>query len=224
MTHRSARLIQVVCLAIAADILAGDAHAQGTTIDSAVTHVGLGAGISFYSPSSGEASSSQGIALAYRWHGFHSGWGPTFGLDWHSTDFNQTLGSVSATPLGSLRMRALLAGIGYTRHYGKLSASASVSAGYSFNDFSVDGNAGPAFARGGIPFLGASVDNSAMLKPALAVWYDVARHVGVGVGVAYLVARPEETLTTATGSESRHLNADALEVSAGLTFGVWKKQ
>jgi hypothetical protein len=68
------------------------------------------------------------------------------------------------------------------------------------------------------------VDDSAMLKPALAVWYDVARHVGVGVSVAYLVARPEETLTTATGSESRHLNADALEVSAGLTFGVWKKQ
>jgi hypothetical protein len=221
MTHARARLIQIVCSSITAAILTGDVRAQ--SVDSAVSHIGVGAGISFYNPSSSDGQSSRGITFAYRWHRFRSGWGPTFGLDWHSTDFTQPLGIVTA-PLGSLRMRAFLAGFGHTQRFGKLSASASVLGGYAFNNLSVDGSAGPAFARAGISLLDADVNNSAVVKPVVSAWYDVASHVGVGIGAAYLVARPEETVTTATGSHTRHLRADALELTAGLTFGIWKKR
>jgi hypothetical protein len=222
MRKRSIRLVQVVCVSIGTTMLTTDARGQGL-VDNAVSHVGIGVGTSFYSPSSQDFKSSQGIGVAYRWHGFHSGWGPTFGLDWHSTDFNQTLGSVNA-PLGTLRMRALLAGFGNTQRVGRFSASATLSGGYAFNHLTVDGGAGPAFASTGISLRGASVDNSAVIKPDVAVWYDVAKHVGVGVSAAYLVARPDATLTTATGSEVRHLRADAYELSVGLVFGVWKKR
>jgi hypothetical protein len=48
--------------------------------------------------------------------------------------------------------------------------------------------------------------------------------VGVGVSAAYLVARPEETITTASGIQQQHLKTDAFELTAGVTFGLWKKK
>jgi hypothetical protein len=48
--------------------------------------------------------------------------------------------------------------------------------------------------------------------------------VGVGLSAAYLVARPEETITTASGIQRQHLKTDAFELTAGVTFGVWKKK
>jgi hypothetical protein len=223
MTTMHARLIQIASVTIITATLTTDAHAQGNPVETAVSHMGVGAGITFTNPSSSDGQSSEGVALVYRWHTFHSGWGPTFGLDWHSNDFNQPLGSLSA-PLGNLRTRALLAGFGHTQRLGKFSVSASVSGGYSFNDLSVDAGAGPAFATAGIPLLGVSVNNSAVVRPDISAWYDVGRHVGVGISAAYFVSRPDVTLTTATGSQVRELRADAFELTTGLVFGVWKKR
>src|SRR5262249_5886768 len=152
-----------------------------------------------------------------------SGWGPTFGLDWRRTDFNQAVGSLDAS-LGSLRMRALLAGVGHTQRIGRFSTSASMSGGYAFNHLFVNGAAGPAFASTGISLVGVRVRNSATAKSEVSAWYDVTKHAGVGVTAAYLLARPEEVMTTTTGSHTRHLRADAVELTAGVTFGVWKKR
>jgi hypothetical protein len=224
MANSSARLIQVFCFSIVAAMVAADAHAQGDLIDSAVAHVGVGAGINFYRPSSDDADSSEGVVIAYRWHAFHSGWGPTFGIDWHSTDFHQTIGRADAR-LGSLRMRALLAGFGHTKRLGRrFTTSATVSAGYSFNDLTVDSGVTPAFSRTGVTLVGVHVNNSLVAKPEVSLWYDVFRHMGLGVSVAYLFIRPDEVTTTATGSTTRNLNADTWELTTGITFGVWKKK
>ena len=222
MKYPMIRLIHLVCFSLATIGFATDAHAQGP-IDDAVAHVGIGAGVTFYNPSNDEGQTSRGIVVAYRWHSFHSGWGPTFGLDWHSTEFNQTLGDLNA-PLGSLRMRALLAGFGHTRRAGRFSAAANVSGGYSFNSFTVAGEAFPTFASSGVSLVGTHVDNSWVVRPDVAVWYDVFSHVGVGVSAAYMISRPNETIATAAGTVEQHLKADALELSAGVTVGVWKKK
>jgi hypothetical protein len=63
-----------------------------------------------------------------------------------------------------------------------------------------------------------------VVRPNVAVWYDVFKHVGVGVSAAYLFARPNQTITTATGTQEHDLKADAFELAAGVTFGVWKKK
>ena len=221
MKNTLSRLIQILFLSTCTSLFATNARAQ--IIDSAVAHVGFGVGMNFYNPTNSDGKSSQGFGIAYRWHGFHSGWSPTFGLDWHTTDFTQTVGSVDA-PLGALRMRAVLAGYGYTRHIKNFAVSGSANAGYSFNDLSVDGGLGPAFASAGQRFVEAHVDNSLLVKPQVSAWYDLAKHIGVGVGAAYLVSRPEEVVTTAAGSSSRHLQADTFELTAGLTFGVWRQK
>jgi hypothetical protein len=225
MANSSARLIQAVCFGIGTMTFATQAHAQtpNDTLDSAVAHVGVGAGINFYRPRSSEADSSEGLVIAYRWHAFHSGWGPTFGLDWHTTDFHQIVGP-SDVPLGSLRMRALYGGFGHTKRFGRFTASANIFAGYSFNSLTVDSGFAPALARSGTSLVSVGVNDSGIVKPEVAVWYDVFKHVGVGVSAAYLYTRPEETLTTPAGVQVRHLNADTWEFATGVTFGVWKKK
>ena len=170
MPQKHGALIRFFCLSFCATLLATHARAQAP-IETAVAHVGVGAGINFYDPTNSNGKTSNGLEVAYRWHSFHSGWGPTFGLDWHTNDFTEPLGSANM-PLGSLRMRALLAGYGHTRHFKRLTASGSVSVGYSFNNFTVDGSARPAFARTGVALTDVRVHDSAMLKPDVAVWYE----------------------------------------------------
>jgi hypothetical protein len=217
------RLLALATLSIVAQLLTPRAHADVPDLDSAVAHMGIGAGITFIKPTNNDGNSSQGVAFVYRWHTFHSGWGPSFGIDWHSTDFTHSFGSVNA-PFGTLRTRALLVGYGHTQRIHRFSASASVSGGYSFNDFSTAGAAGPAAAAAGVSLAGVSIGNSWVVRPDVAAWYDVFRHVGIGVSAAYLVSRPTETLTMATGSQSQRLNADAFELTVGVAVGVWKKR
>ena len=226
MVKSTGRLIQVLCFCIGAAVLATDAYAQGDLVDSAVAHVGVGVGYSFYRPTSGDADSSQGIVFRYRWHSFHSNWGPTFGLDWHTSDFHQTVGPVDV-PLGSLRMRALLAGFGTTQRLSsRFAISANIFGGYSFNNLTADSGLPLAFANTGVSLVGVSVNNSAIVKPEVAIWYDVFSHVAVGVSAAYLVTRPDETITTAGGSQIQHrsINADTWEFTTGVVVGVWKKK
>ena len=222
MAYSLTRLIQIYCFSIAAAMLAADAHAQDL-LDSAVAHVGVGAGINFYNPTSNDFDRSDGIVVAYRWHAFHSGWGPTFGLDWHSADFHEPFGSTNPT-LGSVRMRAYLAGYGHTKKIKRLTTSASVSGGYSFNNLTTDSGAASVFARNGISLVNVQVNDSVVVKPEVSVWYDVFRHMGVGVSAAYLITRPDEVVTTPAGSTSRNLTADSFELTLGVTFGVWKKK
>jgi hypothetical protein len=222
MKYATVRLIHIVGFLFAAALFAATAQAQGA-IDDAVSHVGIGVGVTHYDPTSDDGQTSQGLAVAYRWHNFHSGWGPSVGLDWHSTNFDQTLGGVDAT-LGSFQMRALLAGFGHTRHLGRFFASANMSAGYAFNNFTVAKDVAQTFAGTGVGLQGVHVDNSWVLKPSVAAWYDVLKHVGVGVGAAYLVARPSESITTVSGIQKQHLKTDAFELTAGVTFGLWKEK
>lgn len=222
MTYSRAQLIRVVSLSIVVTVLATIAHAQDP-IDTAVAHMGVGAGISFIKPSSNEGQSSQGVVFVYHWHSFHSGWGPSFGLDWHSTDYSQTIGPVTAT-LGTLQTRALLAGFGHTKRFKRFAISANLMGGYSFNGYSVASGASPAFASGGITLVGVGVDNSWVARPDVSAWYDLFPHLAVGVSAAYLWSRPNMQVATATSFDTRRLNADAFEVTVGVAVGVWKKK
>ncbi len=219
MKYVSVKLIQIASLLLAATLLAASAHAQG--FDDAVSHAGIGVGIAHYNPTDADGQSSRGVVVAYRWHSFHSGWGPTFGLDFHTTNFNETLGGLDAR-LGSYRMRAILGGFGRTTRIGRFSTSANMLGGYSFNSFNVASEAFPTFAGAGVSLVNVHVDNGWVVKPGVNAWYDIQKHVGVGVGAAYLVARPKQTITTASGIQERHLKTDAFVMTAGVTFGLWK--
>lgn len=222
MTHSRARLIFVGLLSIVAVVISTAARADDP-VDTAVAHMGAGAGISFIEPSSSSGHSSQGVVFLYHWHSFHSGWGPSFGLDWHSTDYNQTLGPVTAV-LGTLQTRALLVGYGHTKRFKHFTTSANLNGGYSFNGYSENFGARPIFASGGTQLVGVGVDNSWVARPDVSVWYDVFSHIAVGVSAAYLWSRPNMQIATSTSFNTQRLNADAFEFTVGVAVGVWKKK
>jgi len=186
-------------------------------------HLGLGGGVNFYRPTDRpEAQPSEGVGLVYRWHTFHSGWGPTFTVDFHKTSFVDPLGDVTA-PLGSMRMNAVLIGFGHTQNFGRVSASGSVTGGYTFNHLTAASDANAGFQRAGLTLVGLRARNSPAAKSEVSVWYDVAKRLGVNVSTAYFLARPDVVINTTTGSSARRLRADALELQVGLAVGVWKK-
>ena len=223
MNTLTVRLVHIVCFLIAGTLLAANAHAQGP-VDDAIAHVGIGVGVSHYDPTNSDGQTSQGLAVAYRWHSFHSGWGPSVGLDWHSTNLDQTLGGVDAT-LGSFQMRG---------PPGRLRSYTSPRTIFRFGEYEWRLRLQQFHGRQrrladvrrnwSRPAGCTRRSNSWVLKPNVAVWYDVLRHVGVGVGAAYLVARPSESITTVSGIQKQHLKTDAFELTAGVTFGMWKKK
>ena len=82
---------------------------------------------------------------------------------------------------------------------------------------------GPAFARTGVSLLDVHVNDSLLIKPDVGLWYDLFKHVGIGVSAAYLFNKPDEVIRTTAGSATRQMNANTFALAAGLTFGVWKK-
>src|SRR5215813_6660309 len=174
MHNQRSRLVHIVAVSIVATLLTTAARADDA-VDSAVAHAGAGAGISFIKPTSNDGQSSEGAVFVYHWHSFHSGWGPSFGVDWHSTDYTKTMGSVSTT-LGTLQTRALMVGYGHTKKIKRFATSASLNGGYSFNNYSVASGAQPTFASGGISLVGVNTDNSWVVRPDVSAWYDVFRH------------------------------------------------
>jgi len=217
MNDLSFRAFAIGGLCLCAALLPGTAAAQKNE------HIGLGAGINLYRPSDHEAQRSQGLGIVYRWHTFHSGWGPTLTLDLHKTDFNQRLGSIDA-PVGILRMNTLLAGFGRTQNMGRLSTSASVTGGYALNHLSASAGAGAAFESAGLTLNSMRVRNSPAARPEVSVWYDVAKRLGVEFSAAYFVARPELMMDTASGPLTSHLRANSLEMQVGCAVGFLKRR
>jgi hypothetical protein len=90
-------------------------------------------------------SDINGICAAYTMAQFSLRWGPTFGLDWHSTDFDQTLGGLNAASDRSACEHCWPASV-IRRQAGRWSVFGQWSGGYSFNSFTVANDARPTFA------------------------------------------------------------------------------
>ena len=212
------RKIRALVLLLGLMIVARAAHAQSAS------HLGIGLDVDFYRPTHGELfQRSTGVGLLYRWHTFHSHWGPTFGFDWESAHFDQPVGAATV-PFGSLRKQTFLVGLGYTLHLGPLVSSSNLTGGYELHRLRLDGGAVNAYGNAGLVLVGAQVRNSPAGQADTSLWFDVTKRIGIAVSAAYNVARPEIIITTATSSASHHLRTDALEYKVGLVIGLDKRK
>jgi hypothetical protein len=182
--------------------------------------LGLGGGVAFYHPIDADASDSTGFALVYRF-GKPEGWGPTFGLNWFTTDFTASIGS-ARVPLGDLRVRPVMGGYSYTVRRGAFAITAGLVGGYAFNSFEVDDRARLAYqsARGDT-LLRITASNSLAGRGEIAMWYDVSSRFGLQGVVGYVAARPVIETITGAGSTSRRLRADSVKLQIGLAYGIF---
>jgi hypothetical protein len=117
-----------------------------------------------------------------------------------------------------LRGRAVLAGIGYGWHFGKLSTGASVQAGYVWYHLTAVGDAPGAFnLTGGEVTMDAH--NSWMLRPQLKAEYFLTPKFTLRISGDYVHTRPDIVVVTPVG---RLANSwDASNYHANIGIGIY---
>ncbi|HXH24672.1 MAG TPA: hypothetical protein VNI78_05445 [Vicinamibacterales bacterium] len=183
--------------------------------------VAVGAGINVYRPASPQADDFVAFGLVYRLVPQRSGWRPAVGFNWYSVDMWTEAAGVRH-PLGSLRLRPIMAGYGYTHRMGAFALSATALAGYSFNTFEVHERARRAYRDElGLLLLEAGASNRPVIKSELALWYDLDDRVGLIVSLAGIAARSNLAVLTDGDRRRIALRADTVKVLVGAAYGLF---
>ena len=149
------------------------------------------------------------------------GWGGRIGFNWYAADLEEPLSGVSRS-FGRLRVRPVMYGYGYTRVFGRVSASASLLAGVAFTSFRPEPRFLAAYAEAlGVPAVDDDVSHTVAIKPEISLWFDLNRSLGLNVNTGYMLARPSITLRSAAGDDRRDVDANALMLNVGLVYSVF---
>lgn len=141
------------------------------------------------------------------------GLAPTIAFNWITTELFAA-GHRPSRSLGHVRIRPVMGGIGYTWRGARMSATASLVAGYAFNALRI----GDVVPDGE---LALRVDNSFAWRPGLSIWYDINDRFAVNGFGGYLVTRPRAAFLVGNAVETRTLHVDASIVSIGLVYKVF---
>ena len=135
--------------------------------------------------------------------------------------FSEDLHSPGGTQFGHVRTRALLAGVGYGWHFGRLSVGPQVEAGYAFNHASMDGIGAAAFGPSVTGTLHA--DNAWIVRPEFKVEYFITPKVTFRTSVDYVRLRPDVAVTTPNAVISDQWNLSNVHANVGVGLYPFRK-
>jgi hypothetical protein len=142
-----------------------------------------------------------------------SGFGPTLGFGWYQQDL--TLSGVSGDrEIGRLRVRPLMAGVGYTWMKDRVAVGVSVNAGISYNSIRLNDEYRTFFGPGTEVRIDAS--NSFAVRPQLRVEYEVARKVGVNASAGYFFTEFDNVIETPLGRFENEWDASSFNLFVGV--------
>jgi hypothetical protein len=174
-------------------------NASAQMITNMVKRVGVGGSV-------GSIGFNAGLAPA-------SGFGPTLGFGWYQQDL--TLSGVSGDrEIGRLRVRPLMAGVGYTWMKDRVAVGVSVNAGISYNSIRLNDEYRTFFGPGTEVRIDAS--NSFAVRPQLRVEYAVARKVGVYTSAGYFFTEFDNVMETPLGRFENEWDASSFNLFVGL--------
>jgi hypothetical protein len=140
------------------------------------------------------------------------GFGPTIGFGWYTGDL--TLSGVTGDrEVGDLRVRPLMAGVGYTWVKGKLATGVSINAGISFNSIKLNDQYRTFFGPGTEVRVDAS--NSFAARPQLRFEYAVAKKVGVYTSLGYFFTEFNNVIETPVGRFENEWDASSFNIFVG---------
>ncbi len=178
--------------------------------DDPLRLIGVGVSGTAMLPARGALDRSIGVGAVLRLRP-RAGVAPVFAFSWRRTRFAEGSGVSTGT---GLSVRPVMGGVEYRVGDGRVSAAASLVAGYAFNRLRVDReHAGPAWA--------VEVKNSFVWRAGGSVWVDVTPRFGVNAFGGYLVTRPEVALLSGGSVVNRQLNADTAIVSLGVAWWIF---
>jgi hypothetical protein len=200
----------LVCVVLACAVTATNASAQ--VITDMIKRVGAGASVGKMFTFDDEVNVGVGVGfnvgLAPK-----PGLSPTLGFGWYQGDL--TLSGVSPdAEAGRLRVRPLMAGVGYTWVKDKLATGVSVNAGVSFNSIRVNDQYRTIFGPGTEVRVDAS--NSFAVRPQLRAEYAVARRLGVFSSAGYFFTKFDNVIETPVGRIENEWDASSFNLFAGV--------
>jgi hypothetical protein len=135
--------------------------------------------------------------------------------------FSEDLHSPSGAHFGTVRTRALMAGIGYGWHFGDLSVGPQVEVGYAFNHSSLEDDAPQAFAApGGVAM---DVSNAWMVRPEFKAEYQLTPKFSIRASLDYVRLRPDVTVMTPTGAVPNTWDLSNVHANVGVGFYPFQK-
>ena len=180
-----------------------------------VRKVGLHGNVSFREPTDPDVTKGTTFGASVGLSpGRTNGWRYPFGF----TTFSEYLHGPNGQQFATFRARAIMVGIGYGWHFGRLSTGASLQTGYSFNRARPDGDLLGAFD---VPSGLVSVEagNSWLLRPQAKAEYFITPKFTFRVSADYMLMRPDIVVITPTGRISDRW--DASNAHANIAFGVY---
>lgn len=161
----------------------------------------------------------QKLSPFIRWNSKGSGWGPAFGLSWMSSELRATVGGQS-TPIGTLKLRPLMVGVGYSKQTARARITAGIAAGYTFNDAAIDTSLPPGVTAT------MEVTDTWAVGPRAGITFAVTRRLGLVGSVGYVYSNPDVTVRVSRDGQqvfeaTDHVRADVFSVRVGLAVSLF---
>jgi hypothetical protein len=168
----------------------------------------------------GGADASSSVGFDWRIGHGHEGWGVEHSIfSWY--DIGVEPDQPRSDRLGSLRVRPLMVGYGYTWIRGRAAFTPGVLGGLAFNSFHVDKAVEADYqTRLGARNVHGEATNTFVVKPQVQVWYDLNRRFGVKLNGGYLVSRPTLTVVSSLGRDSRSFKADTFLITVAIVYSI----
>ncbi len=147
-----------------------------------------------------------------------NGWRYPVGI----TMFDENLHGPNGQQFALLRSRAIMAGIGYGWHFGRLSTGVSLQVGYAVNSARPQGDVPAAFDMPGAA-ISMHADNSPLLRPQIKAEYFITPKFTFRVSGDYMMIKPDITVTTPVGTISDRWNASNLHANVGIGYYPFRK-
>jgi hypothetical protein len=159
------------------------------------------------------------VAPFFRWNSRRRGWGPSFGFSFTTTDLRVPVEG-NATVIGSVKIRPVMGGIGYSVVNGRTRTTFGLVGGYAFNDATVDRALPEGVA------VDVTIDNAWVVQPKVDVMFAATRRLALITSFGYTFASPNVSATvTRNGLEtfrsSDHVRADSFSVRVGAAVSLF---
>ena len=159
------------------------------------------------------------VSPFFRWNSRRPGWGPSFGFSFTTTDLRVPVDG-QATVIGSVKIRPVMAGIGYSVVKGRTRVKFGVVGGYSLNDATVD-RALPDDVR-----VDVTIEDAWVVQPKVDVVFAATRRLALVASFGYTFANPNVSVTvTKNGQQtfraSDHVRADSFVVRVGAAASLF---
>jgi hypothetical protein len=184
--------------------------------------VGVGFSTQHAPDDSSVANGAHSFGVQWRIGHSKQGFGWQYALHWYSMDIARLIGN-GPTDLGTLRVRPVMGGYGYTHLFrgGKMAITADMVGGYAVNSFELNPAADSAYqTRLGARAVSAEAVNTLVAKPEIEMWYDLNNKVGLLVNAGYVFARPEVKVNSSLGTDVHRIHADTYTLKVGLVYSI----